>query len=75
MTFKIGQLLAWAGARRRAIELLGASVEQGFFCAPCLRGEGLAERLAEEPDYRRLVSAAEARGRAFEARFRPATEL
>ena len=69
MTFKLGQLMTWAGDRSRGAELLELAVEQGFFCAECLEGGGLAESLAGEPAYERLLESASERGRAFRRRF------
>ncbi|MBZ0089882.1 MAG: hypothetical protein K8H90_05850 [Thermoanaerobaculia bacterium] len=69
VTYKIAQLYARAGAGDRALGQLALAVDQGFFCASCVRAEPLFAALRGRADYRRLLLAAEERHGNFGERF------
>jgi tetratricopeptide (TPR) repeat protein len=69
VTFKIAQLYARAGQSDKALRQLGLAVEQGFFCAACVRAEPLFRALHGQREFQRLLLAADRRHREFGQRF------
>ncbi len=69
MTYKVAQLLALAGDRELSIRQLALAVDQGFFCAPYIASDPLIASVRPDPRYREILGKAQARQRAFGARF------
>lgn len=69
ITYKQAQLLALAGAPGRAVEELGRTVDDGFFCPQCFETDAALASLAGRPDYEEVLMRARRRHIEFGERY------
>lgn len=75
VTYKLAQLYLLAGREEAALAQLARTIDEGFFCTPCIRDDVLFAPLAGNPSFDALLARATARHRAFGQRFGLAPEI
>ncbi len=69
VTYKIAELYQLAGASDAALDQLNTAVNQGFFCASCIRTDPVWDAIRRRPEFASVMARAERRHKAFAEQF------